>query len=103
MPRELQTEAVYGCPELHRNEIRQARLVANPGCYATSIILALAPLLQAGLVDVDHGIVCDAKSGVSGAGKWPRQTPISCMLPIISPHTPSSDIATQANCSSNSI
>jgi N-acetyl-gamma-glutamyl-phosphate reductase len=65
----LQAEAVYGCPELHRNEIRQARLVANPGCYATSIILALAPLLQAGLVDVAHGIVCDAKSGVSGAGK----------------------------------
>jgi len=62
-------EAVYGCPELHRNEIRQARLVANPGCYATSIILALAPLLQAGLVDIAHGIVCDAKSGVSGAGK----------------------------------
>jgi N-acetyl-gamma-glutamyl-phosphate reductase len=66
---ELQAEAVYGCPELHRDEIRQARLVANPGCYATSIILALAPLLQAGLVDVAHGIVCDAKSGVSGAGK----------------------------------
>jgi N-acetyl-gamma-glutamyl-phosphate reductase len=66
---ELQSEAVYGCPELHRGEIRQARLVANPGCYATSIILALAPLLQAGLVDVAHGIVCDAKSGVSGAGK----------------------------------
>jgi N-acetyl-gamma-glutamyl-phosphate reductase len=66
---ELQAEAVYGCPELHRSEIRQARLVANPGCYSTSIILALAPLLQAGLVDVDHGIVCDAKSGVSGAGK----------------------------------
>jgi N-acetyl-gamma-glutamyl-phosphate reductase len=66
---ELQAEAVYGCPELHRSEIRHARLVANPGCYATSIILALAPLLQAGLVDVDRGIVCDAKSGVSGAGK----------------------------------
>jgi N-acetyl-gamma-glutamyl-phosphate reductase len=65
----MQAEAVYGCPELHRNEIRQARLVANPGCYATSIILALAPLLQAGLIDVEHGIVCDAKSGVSGAGK----------------------------------
>ena len=65
----LQAEAVYGCPELHRDEIRQAGLVANPGCYATSIILALAPLLQAGLVDVEHGIVCDAKSGVSGAGK----------------------------------
>jgi N-acetyl-gamma-glutamyl-phosphate reductase len=68
---ELQSEAIYGCPELHRDEIRKARLVANPGCYATSIILALAPLLQAGLVDVRHGIVCDAKSGVSGAGKAP--------------------------------
>jgi len=66
---ELQAEAIYGCPELHRDEIRHARIVANPGCYATSIILALAPLLQAGLVDVEHGIVCDAKSGVSGAGK----------------------------------
>jgi N-acetyl-gamma-glutamyl-phosphate reductase len=66
---ELQAEAIYGCPELHRDEIRHARLVANPGCYATSIVLALAPLLQAGLVDLDHGIVCDAKSGVSGAGK----------------------------------
>lgn len=65
----LQAEAVYGCPELHRDQIRQARLVANPGCYATSIILALAPLLQAGLVDVQHGIICDSKSGVSGAGK----------------------------------
>jgi N-acetyl-gamma-glutamyl-phosphate reductase len=65
----LQHEAVYGCPELHREEIAGARLVANPGCYATSIILALAPLLRAGLVDLDHGIVCDAKSGVSGAGK----------------------------------
>jgi N-acetyl-gamma-glutamyl-phosphate reductase len=54
---------------LHRDEIKKARLVANPGCYATSIILALAPLLQAGLVDVQHGIICDAKSGVSGAGK----------------------------------
>ena len=65
----LQRESVYGCPELHREEIAAARLVANPGCYATSVILALAPLLRAGLVDLDHGIVCDAKSGVSGAGK----------------------------------
>lgn len=65
----LQAEAVYGCPELHRDAIGSARLVANPGCYATSIILALAPLLRAGLVDVEHGIICDAKSGVSGAGK----------------------------------
>ncbi|MEZ2346524.1 N-acetyl-gamma-glutamyl-phosphate reductase [Terriglobus sp. RCC_193] len=67
----LQEEAVYGNPELHRNEIREARLVANPGCYSTSIILALAPFIRAGIVDVEHGIVCDAKSGVSGAGKAP--------------------------------
>lgn len=65
----LQAEAVYGCPELHRAAIASARLVANPGCYATSIILALAPLVQDGLVDLHHGIVCDSKSGVSGAGK----------------------------------
>lgn len=65
----LQSESVYGSPELHGPAIRKARLVANPGCYATSIILALAPLVRANLVDLDHGIVCDAKSGVSGAGK----------------------------------
>ena len=65
----LQSEAVFGCPELHRAEIANTRLVANPGCYSTSIILALAPLLRAGLVDVEHGIICDSKSGVSGAGK----------------------------------
>ncbi len=67
----LQAEAVFGSPELHRDAIASARLVANPGCYATSIILALAPLLRANLVDLDHGIVADAKSGVSGAGKAP--------------------------------
>jgi N-acetyl-gamma-glutamyl-phosphate reductase len=65
----LQSEAVYGSPELHGPAIAPARLVANPGCYATSIILALTPLLRANLVDLDCGIVCDAKSGVSGAGK----------------------------------
>ena len=67
----LQQEAVFGAPELHPEAIAQARLVANPGCYSTSIILALAPLLQANLLDLDHGIVCDSKSGVSGAGKTP--------------------------------
>jgi N-acetyl-gamma-glutamyl-phosphate reductase len=66
-----QAQAVYGMPELHRNQIGNAKLVANPGCYATSIILALRPLVAAGLIDLDHGIVCDAKSGVSGAGKAP--------------------------------
>ena len=65
----LQSAAVYGSPELHAHQIAAARLVANPGCYATSIILALAPLVRANLVDLDHGIVCDSKSGVSGAGK----------------------------------
>ena len=67
----LQAEAVYGMPELHRAEIATARLVANPGCYATNVILALKPLVSAGLVDVDAGIIADSKSGVSGAGKSP--------------------------------
>jgi N-acetyl-gamma-glutamyl-phosphate reductase len=66
-----QAQAVYGMPELHRKEIAGARLVANPGCYSTSVILALKPLVAAGLLDLDHGIVADAKSGVSGAGKAP--------------------------------
>lgn len=69
----LMAQAVYGIPELHRSELKEAALVANAGCYATSIILALAPLVRAGLVDVNHGIVCDSKSGVSGAGKQPTQ------------------------------
>jgi N-acetyl-gamma-glutamyl-phosphate reductase len=63
--------AVYGLPELHAAEIRNAGLLANPGCYPTSIILALAPWMQAGYVDVAHGVICDSKSGVSGAGKSP--------------------------------
>jgi N-acetyl-gamma-glutamyl-phosphate reductase len=66
-----QARAVYGLPELHRAEIAGARLIANPGCYATSIILPLRPLVAAGLIDLDHGIVADSKSGVSGAGKAP--------------------------------
>jgi N-acetyl-gamma-glutamyl-phosphate reductase len=66
-----QARAVYGMPELHRAQIAGAHLVANPGCYATSIILPLKALVAAGLVDLSHGIVADAKSGVSGAGKVP--------------------------------
>ena len=66
-----QAQAVYGMPELHRKQIASAKLVANPGCYATSVILALKPLVAAGLIDLDRGIVADAKSGVSGAGKVP--------------------------------
>jgi N-acetyl-gamma-glutamyl-phosphate reductase len=66
-----QALAVYGLPEQHRAQIAGARLVANPGCYATSIILALRPLVAAGLIDLERGIVADSKSGVSGAGKAP--------------------------------
>ncbi len=65
---ELLKEAVYGLPELHRTEIKNARLVGNPGCYPTCAILALAPLLKNGLIDVSS-IVIDSKSGVSGAGR----------------------------------
>jgi N-acetyl-gamma-glutamyl-phosphate reductase len=64
-------DSVYGVPELHARELPGAQVVANAGCYATSIILALAPWLRAGFVDVEHDIICDAKSGVSGAGKAP--------------------------------
>ena len=67
----VQGQAVYGLPELHRDKIRGAHLVANPGCYATSVILPVKPLVAAGLVDLEWGIVADAKSGVSGAGKAP--------------------------------
>ena len=66
---ELDERSVYGLPELNAARIASANLVANPGCYATSIILALAPLLSAELVDRDRGIISDSKSGVSGAGK----------------------------------
>ncbi|MGQ9454885.1 MAG: N-acetyl-gamma-glutamyl-phosphate reductase [Armatimonadota bacterium] len=65
---ELLKEAVYGIPELHGKELPGARLIANPGCYATGAILALAPLVAARIVDLDS-IVIDSKSGVSGAGR----------------------------------
>jgi len=65
---ELVAEAVYGLPEVNRAKIRGARIVANPGCYPTSIQLGLLPLIEAGVVDLDH-LIADAKSGVSGAGR----------------------------------
>jgi len=64
----LLEEAVYGLPEINRERIRGARLVANPGCYPTAVILGFLPLLEAGLADIAH-LVADAKSGVSGAGR----------------------------------
>jgi N-acetyl-gamma-glutamyl-phosphate reductase len=69
---DLTNKVVYGLPELSRDQIPSAALVANPGCYATSVILALAPLLKAGIVDRQRGIISDSKSGVSGAGKEPN-------------------------------
>ncbi|HZM34733.1 MAG TPA: N-acetyl-gamma-glutamyl-phosphate reductase [Burkholderiales bacterium] len=65
---ELVAEAVYGLPEVNRAQIRGARLVANPGCYPTATQLGFLPLVEAGVVDVEH-LVADAKSGVSGAGR----------------------------------
>jgi N-acetyl-gamma-glutamyl-phosphate reductase len=69
----LLQEAVYGIPELYPTEIAKARLVANPGCYATSVILALRPLSEAAWISTDHVVVCDCKSGASGAGKELRR------------------------------
>ncbi len=66
-------EAVYGLPELFRDAIAPAQLVANPGCYPTSAILALAPLLQAGLIS-PNDLIIDSKSGISGAGRTPKLT-----------------------------
>ena len=68
---ELTAKAVYGLPELNGDRVASAQLVANPGCFATSVILALAPLLHGGLIDREWGIISDSKSGVSGAGKAP--------------------------------
>jgi N-acetyl-gamma-glutamyl-phosphate reductase len=68
---ELLAEAVYGLPEFCRSRIPAARLLSNPGCYPTAANLALAPLVEAGAIDRSAGIVCDAKSGVSGAGRKP--------------------------------
>ena len=65
---ELLSEAVYGLPELNREAIRNARLVANPGCYPTAVQLGFVPLLEAGIVDTGS-LIADAKSGVSGAGR----------------------------------
>ncbi len=67
----LLAEAVYGLPEFCRSRIPTARLLSNPGCYPTAANLALKPLIDAGAIDRAHGIVCDAKSGVSGAGRKP--------------------------------
>jgi N-acetyl-gamma-glutamyl-phosphate reductase len=67
----LLNEAVYGVTEINRARIRETNLLANPGCYPTSVLLALYPLLKAGLLDPAAAIIADSKSGVSGAGRKP--------------------------------
>lgn len=74
---ELLTESVYGLPELYRDQIAGARLIANPGCYPTSAALALAPLLKNGLVD-PKTLVIDSKSGTSGAGRGAKTGSLYC-------------------------
>ena len=76
---DLLAEAVYGLPERHRADLKGARLVATPGCYVTAATLALAPLLDAGLVASD-GIIVDAASGVSGAGRAATATNAFCAV-----------------------
>ncbi|HEV3240599.1 MAG TPA: N-acetyl-gamma-glutamyl-phosphate reductase [Casimicrobiaceae bacterium] len=73
---ELLAEAAYGLPEMHRAAIKEARIVANPGCYPTAIQLGFLPLVEAGVVDAAH-LIADAKSGVSGAG---RKTELALMF-----------------------
>lgn len=68
----------YGLTEYFRDDVRTARLVANPGCYPTAALLALLPLVRAGLVDLSAGIIVDAKSGVSGAGRAPSDRTHFC-------------------------
>lgn len=74
----LLKQAVYGLPEFYRDEIRSAQLVANPGCYPTAANLAVRPLIDAQIVDRSRGVVCDAKSGVSGAGRKASLTTSFC-------------------------
>ena len=75
---ELLAEAVYGLPEFYRDKIPGARLISNPGCYPTAANLAIRPLVQAEVADRTRGIICDAKSGVSGAGRKPTLKTAFC-------------------------
>ncbi len=72
-PPDTLAEAVYGLPELYGDDLPKARIVANPGCYPTSVILGLRPLVDAKWINASRGIVCDCKSGASGAGKEPKR------------------------------
>lgn len=73
----IQEEAVYGLTEVNRPQIKNARIIANPGCYPTSCLLPLIPILRAGLINSDS-IIIDSKSGVSGAGRAPGESKLFC-------------------------
>lgn len=75
---ELLASAVYGLPEYNREAVRKTKFISNPGCYPTAANLAIRPLVEAGIIDRAHGIVCDAKSGVSGAGRKPSMKTSFC-------------------------
>ena len=75
----LLSEAVYGQPEINRNSIKGARLIANPGCYPTAVLLALKPLLENNLIDTSN-IIADCKSGASGAGRSANQATLLCEI-----------------------
>ena len=75
----LLNEAVYGQPEIYRETIKEARLIANPGCYPTAVLLALKPLLEKNLIDPSN-IIADCKSGVSGAGRNANQATLLCEI-----------------------
>jgi N-acetyl-gamma-glutamyl-phosphate reductase len=72
-PQEFLDAAVYGLPEIYGEQLPGAKIVANPGCYSTSVILGLRPLVEAGWIAKERGIVCDCKSGATGAGKEPKK------------------------------
>jgi len=75
---QLLARAVYGLPELYAGQVEKAQLVANPGCYSTGVVLGLRPLVEAKLLARGRGIVCDCKSGTSGAGKEPKRDTLFC-------------------------
>ena len=75
----LLNEAVYGQPEIYREAIKEARLIANPGCYPTAVLLALKPLLEKNLIDPSN-IIADCKSGASGAGRNANQATLLCEI-----------------------
>ncbi len=75
---DLLNEAAYGLPEFYRHTIKHARLISNPGCYPTAANLAIRPLVRSGAINLEAGIICDAKSGVSGAGRKPSMKTSFC-------------------------